>query len=220
MQTSGLTPEDLRKLKRMVMNTRGELLFARAIMLCSGETEEQALPVFSEKYWGRHPHDLGISIIGVGGDGSYLPFLRLAESFTIPWFVYSDGEPDTVRKLEAALGDIGQTTDRSGVIILGGGRNIEQCLTKDETYKNALIDVIVSAREANKRHRTALLREWRTKKNVMTKLYQELSSKKTQYAPLWARAIADLDDVGKRFPCRTQELLGEISTQLGLAQAK
>jgi len=53
-----LTPEDQRKLKREVLNTRGELLFARTVVLFEGETEEQALPIFAEKYWRRHPNEL------------------------------------------------------------------------------------------------------------------------------------------------------------------
>ncbi|MCP4137751.1 MAG: AAA family ATPase [bacterium] len=47
MDLSGLTPEELRKIEREVMNTRGELLFAKALVLFEGETEEQALPTIS-----------------------------------------------------------------------------------------------------------------------------------------------------------------------------
>ena len=36
--------DDLRKLKREVVHSRGELLFSKAIVLSEGETEEQALP--------------------------------------------------------------------------------------------------------------------------------------------------------------------------------
>ena len=76
------------------MNTRGDILFARALVFFEGETEEQALPDFAEKRWGKHPNDLGFSFVGVGGSGNYLPFLRMAESFKIPWFIFSDGEAD------------------------------------------------------------------------------------------------------------------------------
>lgn len=46
INTSELEPSDIRKIKREVINTRGDLLFANAIILCEGETEEQSLPVF------------------------------------------------------------------------------------------------------------------------------------------------------------------------------
>ena len=56
-------------------------LKARALVFFEGETEEQALPDFAEKYWDKHPNDLGFSFVGVGGSGSYLPFLRMAQSY-------------------------------------------------------------------------------------------------------------------------------------------
>ena len=56
-----LTAEDLRKIDRQVMNTRGDLLFARTLVFFEGETEEQAIPDLAEKFWHRHPNDLGIA---------------------------------------------------------------------------------------------------------------------------------------------------------------
>ena len=108
-----LTEEDLRKIDRQVMNTRGDLLFARALVFFEGETEEQALPDFAEKFWKKHPNDLGYSFIGVAGCGNYLPFLRMAESFEIPWFIFSDGEPDTITAVNSALATIGQISYRT-----------------------------------------------------------------------------------------------------------
>jgi putative ATP-dependent endonuclease of OLD family len=92
IDTTGLSEEDLRKIDRMVMNTRGEILYARALVFFEGETEEQALPIFAERYWNQHLSNLSISMVGVGGDRSYTPFLRLAHSFGIPWYIFSDGE--------------------------------------------------------------------------------------------------------------------------------
>ncbi len=90
-----LTEEDLRKIDRQVMNTRGDMLFARALVFFEGETEEQALPDFAEKRWKKHPNDLGFSFVGVGGTGNSagLPAI-MAESLKIPWFIFSDGEAD------------------------------------------------------------------------------------------------------------------------------
>ena len=42
-----LTTEEMRKINREVMNTRGDLLFSRFLVLFEGETEEQALPAFA-----------------------------------------------------------------------------------------------------------------------------------------------------------------------------
>jgi putative ATP-dependent endonuclease of OLD family len=92
---NSLDNESQRKIHRQVLNTRGELLFARALVLFEGETEEQALPILANAYWGKHPYELGISFIGVGGR-DYLPFIRVAEGLGLKWFIFSDGEEDTL----------------------------------------------------------------------------------------------------------------------------
>ncbi|WP_323837310.1 ATP-dependent nuclease [Photorhabdus africana] len=93
--------DDLRKLKREVVHSRGELLFSKAIVLSEGETEEQALPELFESYTGKHPFSLGINFVGVNGSGAkYRPFLILAKDLNIPVFIFSDGEEKTVKELK------------------------------------------------------------------------------------------------------------------------
>jgi len=120
IDTSSLSGEDIRKIDRMVMNTRGDLLYARGIVLFEGETEEQALPEFGRQYFGLLPNALGLSFIGVGGAGNYLPFLRLASSFSIPWYIFSDAEQDPLRKLSSALNQVGISdySSESNIIVL------------------------------------------------------------------------------------------------------
>lgn len=100
---SEVNDDDKRKLKQKVINTRGEILFSKAIVFFEGETEEQALPIMAEKYFGCPASELGINFIGVGGAGSYFPFLQFAQSFNIPWYIFSDGEDDPVTKMTAAI---------------------------------------------------------------------------------------------------------------------
>nr|MDA3807928.1 AAA family ATPase [Thiomicrorhabdus sp.] len=77
--TKDLAPEDKRRLQREVMQSRGEIIFSKALVLCEGETEEQSLPLLFKKYFGHDPFVLGVSFIGVGGSGKkYLPFLTFA----------------------------------------------------------------------------------------------------------------------------------------------
>jgi len=40
------------------------------------KTEEQAVPDFAEKYWGKHPNDLGYSLLASEAKGITFPFLR------------------------------------------------------------------------------------------------------------------------------------------------
>lgn len=106
LEITDFSPEEIRKIQREVINTRGELFFSKIIVLCEGETEEQALPIFAEEYFKKTPLELGIDFVGVDGFGNYLPFLRLAESLNIPWFIFSDGENQVKKKLKKVLKEI------------------------------------------------------------------------------------------------------------------
>ena len=104
--------DDLRKLKREVVHSRGELLFSKAIVLSEGETEEQALPELFESYTGKHPFSLGINFVGVNGSGAkYRPFLILASDLNIPVFIFSDGEAQTVKELKKNYEKVFGATD-------------------------------------------------------------------------------------------------------------
>lgn len=104
--------DDLRKLKREVVHSRGELLFSKAIVLSEGETEEQALPELFESYTGKHPFSLGINFVGVNGSGAkYRPFLILAKDLNIPVFIFSDGEAQTVKELKKNYEKVFGATD-------------------------------------------------------------------------------------------------------------
>jgi putative ATP-dependent endonuclease of OLD family len=222
MDLSSITPDDIRKLERMVMNTRGELLFARGIIMCSGETEEQALPVFAEKYWGRHPNDLGITILGVGGDGAYLPFLRMVKAFNIPWFIYSDGEAGAVQKVNTNLEKAGEEINVPNLITIPNGHNIERCLTSTDKYKEELIRTFVSFNALSDEHRVALEEKWAKMNNVMQEIYEELTrtSNKAKYARLWAGEICRMREETFDYPCRIRDLFDEVSRQLRLPEAE
>ncbi|MCU4227944.1 ATP-dependent nuclease [Vibrio cholerae] len=116
--------DDLRKLKREVVHSRGELLFSKAIVLSEGETEEQALPELFESYTGKHPFSLGINFVGVNGSGAkYRPFLILAKDLNIPVFIFSDGEAQTVKELKKNYEKVFGATDiekAPNITILGG----------------------------------------------------------------------------------------------------
>lgn len=98
----GLTDDDIRKIKRTVMNTRGEILYANAVVLAEGETEEQALTVFLREFFNKEPFELGINIIGVGGN-NYTPFMRILNRLNIKWYIFSDGEAKPLDDLRSCL---------------------------------------------------------------------------------------------------------------------
>lgn len=126
-----------RKIRQKVINTRGELFFSKGLVLFEGETEEQALPIMAEKFFGRHPSELGIDFIGVGGYGQYLPFLQFAESLNVPWYIFSDGEKWPVSQLSKAVESIRKDKftkieDEQNVFIIKNNNNFETMLIAEE----------------------------------------------------------------------------------------
>lgn len=99
----GLHKDDIRNVERQVVLSHGELLFSKAIILFEGETESQALPIFAEKAFGMPAFNCGVNFVGVGGYGFYAPFVRFAEAYNIPWFIFSDGEQDAINGVTNAV---------------------------------------------------------------------------------------------------------------------
>ena len=96
------TTEEINRIKREVINTRGELLFSSALVLCEGITEEQALPIYFKEYFGMEPIFCGVNVIGIGGQ-NYKSFLKLIKDFSIKWFIFSDGETNTLKTVKKAV---------------------------------------------------------------------------------------------------------------------
>lgn len=141
--------EEERKLRQKVINTKGELFFSKVLILFEGETEEQALPIFAEKYFGCHPSEIGIDFIGVGGAGQYLPFLRFAKTFNIPWFIFSDGETKPIKDMTNAVKKIIGSSftainNENNIVILDNNADFEKdILSQDyiEEIEAALIEL-------------------------------------------------------------------------------
>ena len=127
-----ISSKEVRKIRREVMNTRGELLFAKAIVLFEGETEEQALPIFAEKYFGNYPFEIGLNFIGVGGKENYTSFLSIAKFLNIPWFILSDADLDTVPKVKKQIKNVfGSINIDNKLIDLEDGHDFEGYLVNE-----------------------------------------------------------------------------------------
>ncbi len=208
-----LSSDDLRKINRMVMNTRGEMLFARAIVLFEGETEEQAIPIFAEKFFKYSTISLGITFIGVGGYGSYTPFLRMATAFNIPWYIFSDGQIEAINGVSDCLKRINLKLPLKNVFIIPKNLDFEKYLAIKQ-YKDVLINMIVEVNATCEKHKQALTQEWSKKTDVLNDIYAELSSNKTKYAAHIARAISCIADVELQVPVLMKQLFEKIKTDL------
>lgn len=211
-----LDSEDIRKIDRMVMNTRGELLFARCIIMFEGETEEQALPIFAEKCIGYSPSSMGITFIGVMGNKGYTPFLRMASSLNIPWYIFSDGETRVINELNSCLKNIGLSLPHDNVFIIPDNHNYEEYIVCEQ-YKDAIIKAIVAINAPSEQLKQALLNEWNTKKNLHDELISELKRHKTQYASAVAKQIIELPEE-IRIPQVVRSLLRKVMSDLQLSR--
>jgi putative ATP-dependent endonuclease of OLD family len=207
-----LAPEDVRKIRREVMHTRGELLFARAVVLFEGETEEQALPIFARHHWDQYPFERGVAFVGVGGDGNYLPFIRTLKAMGIPWLIFSDGEPSAQKCVAVALSGIRSAPEDCDIVTLPNDASIEKYLI-DEGYRERLQTAIIEFFRPfhSPEHEEAKSNEIRGWSD--TKILQFMEGHKTALSPYWARAISELDG-DRSIPTAICDLLNRIDSAI------
>lgn len=204
--------EEIRKIERQVIKSRGELFFSKVILLFEGETEEQALPIFAEKYFGKSLSDIDIDFVGVGGHGNYLPFIRFAESLNISWFIFSDAEPNTKVSVMKQFTDsetLKNIKDR--IVFVKDGNDFEKQLLADnfdDEIKEA-IKSIELLKCSNERHKAAKTIE--IDGYDKQKLFQILNNSKAIYAPAVAEAIIKSS---KKLPPKLITLFSKIKKTL------
>lgn len=233
--------EEHRRLQREVIHSRGEILFSKALVLCEGETEEQALPLLFEKFFNFEPFVLGVNFIGVGGCGKYLPFLTFARDFSIPVFIFSDGEANVIKALkkhyESVFGQIDITdcpnitildkTDFEEYLISSGFKTIIETTIKELDGDDA-IDNWILKKDATTtgRKKTGkppyvdcgqpisedVLRDYKSSDGYERTLLDILYSKKTRFAPAIAEKLCELEPTA--FPPKVIEFFSKIKLRL------
>ena len=244
LKLSAISPEDQRRLHREVIHTRGEILFSKAIILCEGETEEQALPLLFEKYFGNEAFTLGINFSGVGGSGKrYLPFLTFARDFDIPIFIFSDGETNIVKALketyEAVFGvtdmaacpqiTILDNTDFEGYLVSNGFLPILEKAITDLDGVDAILNWmkkrqgtllkrdksgVAPCPTCKQTNGTEIYRDYTTPDGNQKAVLEILDSSKPKYAPAVAAELCKLDKAS--FPPKLIEFFEKIKKSLSL----
>lgn len=226
-----LKPDDLRKLQETVIETRGDILFSRGVVLFEGQTEEQALPIYASLYWGTSIHELGFCFVRVNGT-DYFPFIWLLKALRIPWYVFSDGEPGPVAELDKALKKVGEDASNAcaNVVVLPNGNGFEEQLL-DEGYlaevedaideiegQNAYLDEYIATLHG-KPKKKQVLRNYQGEDGRLLAAVDYLGENKTRMAKPVARIISALEDPARRIPTAITALFGIISADHGLVQA-
>jgi putative ATP-dependent endonuclease of OLD family len=201
------TPEEIRKIHRQVINTRGELFFSKLVILSEGETEEQALPITIKRHFNKGPIELGVDFIGVGGSGNYLPFIRFFEAFNIPYLIFSDNEAEAN---ETVINQISKSkaNDINKVVFLNVGNDFEKELCNHgylDEVKNAYYALILSECH-NDIHRAAKKKEL---DQIPDETYYGLvTSLKTQFAPYIGYELYKSEKV---LPAKINELFEKVN---------
>jgi len=212
IDTAAFSDEEKRKINRQVINTRGELFFSKAIIFFEGETEEQALPIFADQYFRRPSVETGIDFVGVGGYGNYLPFIRFTESLNIPWFIFSDAEPNVKASVIKQLADSNtRKAEADCIVFVQDGNDFEKQLLDDgfeAEVKNA-IKKIELPKCANARHAEAKTLE--IDRYTHDEIYRIMTGAKTQYGPATAYAI---NEANRGLPPKIAELFDMINAML------
>lgn len=213
-----LSDEEQRKIQRQVVSSRGEIFFSKLIVFFEGETEEQALPIFAEHYFGQSSVEMGIDFVGVGSCNSYLPFLRFAESLNIPWLILSDAETITVDRVKKQFAKCNSLRSESDVIVfLDDGNDFEKQLIADHFHNEIRKSIAVFDNYSNENHRKAKepQRLEEIKQYSEEDLYKEITKQKTRFAPVIAEQIIKSE---KDLPPKILALFNKVKSILNITE--
>jgi len=220
IEIDSLTTEDIRKINRQVINTRGEIFFSKVIVFFEGETEEQALPIFAQKHFNKTPVEMGLDFVGVGGYGNYLPFLRFAEALKIPWIIFSDAENTPEKNVKGSVqsqfSNCGSVKNESDCIVfLDEDNNFEKQLIIDgfaDEIKLAIIDQGIYHNDQHKKAKVQEIGDYDDER-----LCEIITGSKTQYSPAIAEQIIQSD---KSLPPKMIDLFGKIAAIMKMPEVK
>jgi len=200
---------DLRlEVQRYIQLGHPETLFARLLLLVSGDTEEIALPMFAKAHSGRTLDDQGVALVNVRSDGAFAPFIRAAVAAGILWHILSDAEPSARGQVDGQLKRCGldPAAYAGSVTWLPDETNWESYMVGEypeevEAYIDAEREVGFVARQSAGRSRAAVMANF-------------LKNAKPGYAvPLTERILA-LEDPRNRVPERVAALFTNITASL------
>lgn len=238
LDLSTLKLDERRKLQDTVIDSRGDLLFARAVVFFEGQTEEQALPVWAKSYLGASIHELGFSFVRVNGT-DYFPYIWLAKRLEIPWYVFGDGEVQPVKNLENALKKAGHSkiAESDNIVVLPDGNNFERQLMADgyQSVIETVLDDVLGEKpfwdgtgeepapksfldsymdiHHEKPRKGGTIRDYKAADARNQATTDAVGENKLRVARPIAEKIVALEDPSKRFPTNILKLLTILATK-------
>jgi putative ATP-dependent endonuclease of OLD family len=175
-------------------------------------------PIFAESYWGMHPHSLGISFVRADGK-RYRPFVNLAQAAGIPWYIFSDGEPDAITAVTNVVTAAGGAYPSPTVFVIPNNGDFEDYICKPE-FKDILIEGVINLDAQNSQHRQALVAQWNNETDPIARLKVRLDQLKPNYGSAIARAFVSAPDTNLRIPPLIRKLLEKISQDLQIQRTR
>jgi putative ATP-dependent endonuclease of the OLD family len=234
LDLSKITNEERRAVERQVIASKGDLLYSRALILYEGVvTEELAFPIWAKVYWGKNVHELGFSFVAAAGH-NYFPFVWLAQSLGIPWFIYSDGEDAARQGLRSSLGKIGiaDFETRPEVTIIPEGRDIEAELVwdgylpqieeaLDKVFGTGFLTDYIEKHDGKpgpKKAGVEYTRDYKSAGGRERAAIDALRRNKADVATCLADVIVALPDPARRIPTTVAQYFAEVSNHFGLSR--
>lgn len=193
--THKMTKEDKKVISREVFAKRGELLFAKCILLCEGITEEQVLPAMFEVFHKNSPWNTGVSCISVGGK-NYAPYVRMAVSFGIPTFILSDNDGNTKAEVDSAikkLKDSGLPINTSlyGIQYLDLGNDFEAELISHGLRDEVIDALVLYETDATENTKWRTAKQTELNKLTDSELTERMRGAKSSYSGFLADVILE-----------------------------
>jgi putative ATP-dependent endonuclease of OLD family len=96
---SSFDNEEVEKIQRKITPHNNEMFFARAVLLCEGQSELRSIPVLTSMLHEARDEvyafdRLGISLIEVNGKAGFKNFLKVMDMYNIPSIVMMDNDRD------------------------------------------------------------------------------------------------------------------------------
>jgi putative ATP-dependent endonuclease of OLD family len=189
------TSKDKETISSVVMSKLGEIIFAKALILCEGESDEQLIPAFFDVYSGKSFFSLGLCCVAVNGK-RYSPFIKLACSLGIPTFIVSDNDGDTqdkvtrqIKKLRAEH-QLLLNDDIFAISYLCYGNDLERELLSITSLREKIITALLllyTYDTSNDKHREAKRNEISSLEDPA--LLKMMQDNKTSYSSLLADRI-------------------------------
>ena len=211
----GLTPKEKHSLETQIIRTRGELFFARFVVLFEGPTEDSALPIFAKKHWGCEAFEKGVSLTHCSGD-AYKMYIQFLEALQIPWVIFSDyDKPGVQTKVNRIASDLGVDINNDNRFVLLNN-SIEHYLI-DEGYRAEFQNAYFAIKEPEYSDETRKAEE-RTRveslSDVDLKNDETVKNWKSKMAPICAQSIIEHADPALQIPQKIKELFAILDQKL------